>query len=99
MASPSRLKPNTARLMVMLGKTTSQGDTDTSSPPVMASILPHEGMSGGVPTPRKLRDASTTMATPRFAVANTMYGAMQFGMMWRRMIRELVAPKARAASM
>ena len=59
---PENLKVNTARLTAMLGKNTSQGDTSTYFCPVIDSMPPKEGTSGGVPTPRKERAASTTTA-------------------------------------
>jgi hypothetical protein len=48
--------------MVIPGKTDSHGDTSMYVVAPRFNIPPHEAMSGGIPTPKKLKDASTTMA-------------------------------------
>ena len=58
---------------------------------------PQEATSGGMPTPRKLNDASTTMAYPRVMVLRTINVAITLGRICRSMIRVEPAPIARAA--
>src|SRR5215204_648018 len=60
-------------------------------------VWPQEGWLGGVPSPRKLRDASAMMTRPISTVAITMSGATIDGMMWRVSCRGAVAPMALAA--
>ena len=71
MASPKKLNASTTRVMVRPGNTT-KGQwgirTFATAPPI---ILPQVGVGGGMPTPRKPRDASMTIATPSCAVAST----------------------------
>jgi hypothetical protein len=49
------------------------GLNDSSSNP--PSKLPQLGEGGGIPSPRKLRDASVKIAPPRLVVATTINGA------------------------
>src|SRR6266542_3696067 len=58
-ASPSKLVPNTTRLMAMPGKITSQGAVRTYSAADSDSILPHDGYGSGMPRPRNDSEAST----------------------------------------
>src|SRR2546427_12741326 len=58
---------------------------------------PQLGLDGGTPNPRKLSVDSIRMAeaTPNVAATNT--GATVFGRIWRKIVRESVAPSALAA--
>ena len=60
--------------------------------------LPHDVSGGCTPKPRNDSVDSVTIATAIASVAFTMIGPIEFGRMWRTMIRELDAPLARAAS-
>ena len=83
--------------MASPGKKTSHqcGTSDVSD---SASILPQVGVGGGMPTPRNPRAASMMMATPRWVVASTRYGARHCGRTWRIITRSDEPPAARAAS-
>ena len=61
-------------------------------------MLPQLGVSGGIPDPRKLRNASVRIAVPQLYVACTASGASVDGRMWRNMTRGSVQPVATAAS-
>ena len=63
-----------------------------------AITLPQVGMSGGRPTPRKLRMASVRMPEAQMKVPCTTSGAMQLGRMWRTMISQVGVPSEIAAS-
>src|SRR5262249_46929887 len=60
-ASPSRLVPNTARLMAMPGKMTSHGAVRTYSAADCESMRPQEGNGSGTPRPRNESEASVRM--------------------------------------
>src|SRR5438552_2396537 len=62
------------------------------------SMLPHDAVGSWMPKPRNDSVDSVTIAAPTTSVVLTRIGPMTFGIMWRRMIRELDAPEARAAS-
>src|SRR5262245_60961649 len=96
--SPNRLKPNTARLMAMPGKTATHGAFSAYDSALPESISPHDGVGSAVPNPKKLNDASTRTALPNWAVNMIKYGAMTLGMMWRRITHGWEQPTARAAS-
>jgi hypothetical protein len=59
--SPSRFRPNTARLMASPGKNTIHGAVSSAWMPAV-SMPPEDGSSGGAPVPMKLSKTSTTMA-------------------------------------
>src|ERR1700753_109815 len=61
-------------------------------------IWPQSAVGGGMPTPRKDRDASVTIDSGISRVEYTMIGAITFGRMSMNMIRHGPAPRARAAS-
>ena len=61
-------------------------------------MLPHVGMSGGSPTPRNDRIASTRIAEAQMNVPCTSSGAIVFGRMWANMIFGVEVPSATAAS-
>src|SRR5436305_15091693 len=63
-ASPNRLAPNTARLMAMPGKITSQGAVRTYSAADSESMRPHDGYGSGMPSPRKESEASVRIVEP-----------------------------------
>jgi hypothetical protein len=56
------LTENTITAIVRPGKMDNQGETSMYVVAPRFSIPPHEAISGGIPTPKKLKDASTTMA-------------------------------------
>ncbi len=64
----------------------------------VAMRLPHDGVEGGMPTPRMLKPPSSTMTTamPRRAIENM--AGNTFGNTSRRMMRPFFAPMLRAAS-
>ena len=57
-------------------------------------MLPQVGVGGGTPTPRKPSAASMTMATPRWVVASTRYGATHWGRTCTAITRSDEAPLA-----
>ena len=58
-------------LMVRPGKMAIQGAFSAYSSALPESINPHEGVGSAVPSPRKLKEASTRMALPNGAVSIT----------------------------
>src|SRR5262249_40677864 len=97
-ASPSRLVPNTARLMATPGKITSQGAVRTYSAADSDSMRPHDGCGSGMPRPGNESEESVRMAGPSWAVASTISGASVLGSTWRTAMRNSLMPTARAAS-
>src|SRR5205814_3492661 len=97
-ASPSRLVPNTARLMARPGQITSHGAFSAYSAAAIESMRPHEGYGSGMPRPRNESAASTRIEPPSCAVASTMKGPIVLGRMCRRATRTWRAPSARADS-
>ncbi len=63
-----------------------------------AITLPQVGMSGGRPTPRNDRIASTRMPDAQMKVPCTISGAIVLGRMWRAMISGVGVPSDTAAS-
>jgi len=61
------------------------------------SITPQLAAGGGTPNPRKLSDASTTIAVAKYVVVTTISGASVFGRMWRNKIHTGFCPMQRAA--
>src|ERR1700761_4993925 len=61
-------------------------------------MLPHVGVGGCAPKPRKLKPASSKIADAKFDEANTNIGPMMFGKICRRIMRALLKPNERAAS-
>ena len=59
-----------------------------------ASIPPHDGVGGWAPNPRNESAASSKMMPPTPRLAITMTGLKTLGMMWRKMMRALLAPAA-----
>ena len=59
---------------------------------------PKEGLSTGIPKPRKESAASDMMALATCTVEITRIGDRQFGRMWRNMMRGALKPMTRAAS-
>src|SRR5688500_12312166 len=61
-------------------------------------MLPHDGVGGWTPRPRYERadSVSTAWATPR--LAETIVTGSAWGRAWRRRMRGLEAPSARAAA-
>src|SRR5437870_2250383 len=70
MPSPRRLNASTVTVMARPGKKASHHG-GTSAVIESASMLPHVGVGGGTPTPRKPSAASMTSAAPRCVVART----------------------------
>ena len=62
-------------------------------------MLPQVAVGAGTPTPKKPRDASSTMTPPSWAVTNTNQGARHWGAMCNPMTLTSEAPMALAASM
>ena len=73
------------------------GKTRKSARP-SAMMLPHVGVSGGMPTPRKERIASTRIADALTNVPWTMRGATVLGRTWRARRSGVRPPRATAAS-
>src|SRR5687768_8941846 len=63
-----------------------------------AIMFPHDTSGGVTPNPRNDSVDSMRMAPPTTIVAFTMIGPTVFGSMWRKMIRDVEQPTARAAS-
>ena len=61
-----------------------------------STITPQEGVGGGIPTPMKLSDASSTITKPTCKVANTKIDGARFGSRWGHMIVRLEHPATRA---
>jgi len=61
-------------------------------------MLPHVGISGGVPAPRNDSADSIRMAEAQIYVACTISGGKVEGRMWRMRIFQVGAPPAIAAS-
>jgi hypothetical protein len=59
---------------------------------------PQDMMDVGIPTPRKLTEASRRMDNPMVLVAITIIGPKILGKTYLSKIRKSVAPMARAAS-
>src|SRR5207253_260841 len=97
-ASPSKLVPNTTRLMATPGKITSHGAVRTYSAADSDSILPQEGYGSGMPRPRNDSEASTRIAEPSCAVASTISGAIVLGSTCLIAMRSSLMPTAFAAS-
>jgi D-arabinose 1-dehydrogenase-like Zn-dependent alcohol dehydrogenase len=95
--SPSMLTASTVTARKMPGKRMLCGKTRNSARP-SAMMLPQVGVSGGMPTPRNERIASSRMAEAQTNVAWTMSGASVLGTTWRRSSAGVRAPSATAAS-
>src|ERR1700744_3393469 len=61
-------------------------------------MLPHVGVGGCAPKPRKLNPASSKIADAKLDDASTSIGPIILGRIWRRMMRALLKPIERAAS-
>ena len=61
-----------------------------------AIMAPQEGVGGGIPAPRKLREASTMITQPTWSVASTTSGLTMLGKMWRWRMRNDEQPATRA---
>src|SRR5882724_5906822 len=68
--SPTILNDNTTSIMAIPGQTDTHHSVSTYLRP-SATIPPQVGAGGGIPAPRKLSDASTTMAQPTCSVEST----------------------------
>lgn len=64
-----------------------------------ATITPHEGFGGGIPSPRKLNDDSVNIAVEILRVITTIRELRIFGTMWTNNTLGEVAPNAFADSM
>ena len=60
-------------------------------------MLPHDGVGGWGPNPRKLKDAPTRMTNPMSNVILTTSGDMMLGSTSLNAMRHLLAPKERLA--
>jgi hypothetical protein len=63
-----------------------------------ATIEPQAGVGGGIPTPRKLRDASRMITVPTWRVARTIREPATFGKMCLSMMLPLEHPAVLARS-
>src|SRR5688500_7464569 len=63
-----------------------------------AIMFPHDTSGGVTPKPRNDSVDSMRMAPPTISVVLTMIGPTVFGSMWRKMMRGVEHPMARAAS-
>ena len=61
-------------------------------------MVPHAGVGGWAPNPRKLNEAPIRITKPISKVVLTMRGDIQFGKISRNAIRKRLVPKARLAS-
>ena len=61
-------------------------------------MLPHEGMGGCTPIPRKLKPASSKMAEAKLAAETTMMGLRMLGKICLKMMRKSLKPNALPAS-
>ena len=86
-ASPSRLVPNTTKLIATPGKITSHGAVRTYSAANSDSMRPQDGCGSGTPRPRNDSEASIRIVEPSCAVASTISGASVFGKTWRIAMR------------
>ncbi len=71
-------------------KATHQAATTSSRP--SATIRPQAGVGRGMPTPRKLRVASSRITWPTSRVASTVMVLTTLGKMWRVRMRKVEAP-------
>ena len=51
------------------------------------SMLPHAGVGGWIPRPRKDRNDSRTITWATWSVAMTTMGETRFGRIWRKISR------------
>src|SRR5262250_3426807 len=98
-ASPSMLKPKTAKEMAAPGKMAIQGARCMKERPEPASMAPQDGRGGGTPRPRKESEDSARMTPPSPMVATMITVASRFGTTWRSTMRRCGVPMARADSM
>ena len=61
-------------------------------------MLPHEGIGGCTPMPKKLKPASSRMAEAKLAAETTMMGLRMLGKICLKIMRKFLKPKARPAS-
>src|SRR5215470_5236019 len=95
-ASPSMLKPKTAREMAAPGKMAIHGARCMKERPEPASMAPQDGRGGGTPRPRKESEDSARMTPPSPMVATMITVASRFGTTWRSTTRRCGVPMARA---
>ena len=60
-------------------------------------MLPHAGVGGWMPKPRKLIAASATMNEENWRLATTMIDGATLGSTWRKSSRARPVPRAAAA--
>src|SRR5690606_631004 len=94
--SPIRLMASTVTRIASPGNVTTHQARMMNSR-ASASIVPHSGVGGCAPMPRKPRAAASRMALEKDRVAWTMSGAVQFGRMVLNIRRNLLAPATLAA--
>lgn len=95
-ASPSTLNESTTAKMASPGNTAIH-HASWMNPRPSASIRPHEGSGGWVPSPMNESAASARMAKARLTDVWTITGAATLGSTWRPMMRASPAPIERAA--
>lgn len=89
---------NTVKMSMQPGNTTTHHSPENKKLAPERIKVPKEGVEVGTPAPRKLRVASSIIATPKPTVAITMLERMMLGKMWRHNINQGDAPMALAAS-
>src|SRR5690606_31540138 len=90
--SPRRLRPTTRRTTTAPGAAMVHQAVVTRER-ASRTIDPSDGVGGGVPSPRKLSDASVSTAQDRDRVTWTMTIAVMLGSTWRRRIRDVGNPR------
>ena len=91
-----RLKASTVIRMARPGKVTTHQARRTNSR-ASASMVPHSGVGGWAPRPRKPRAAASRMALEKPSVDWTMSGAQQLGSTVLNIRRKGPAPATRLA--
>src|SRR6185369_12773860 len=96
--SPTKLTARTARMIARPGKSGHHQLPWAMNASAFDRMLPHVGVEGLMPKPRKLTKASPEMLPPTMSDAATTIGLNAFGRMCLKMIRRSRTPTAFAAS-
>src|SRR6056297_2781210 len=97
-ASPSRLKVTTAIISASPGNRKTHHCPDAMKRAPSATRMPHSGVGGRTPRPRKDRPAAFRTAQPRFTEACTTRGEAMLGSRNTIRMRPCPDPPTRAAS-
>src|SRR5690606_31109941 len=93
--SPTRLMASTVTRIARPGKVTTH-QARRMNWRDSASMVPHSGVGGWAPRPRKPSAAASRMALEKLSVACTIKGARQLGRMVLNISRKWLAPATRA---